>query len=241
MKQTKMRFRTNWPNVSKPGRVILFLFFLSIILISGKELTREGIAIHRSEKTYHSLQTEKKTAGVGGLKKRYDNLLFWISIKGTPFDYPVLQDKTQPNRYLHQDILGRDSFYGTPFLDARCDKNSDNLLVYGHNINGHRLFGYLQNYRGAAFYQAHPEITVSTEEGTATYTVISVLETDIHDPAYSLIQWTRKDSEIQRLADRSLYACRLPAKPEKIRQLLTLSTCRSGEGRDKRLLVIAAR
>ena len=38
--------------------------------------------------------------------------------------------------YLHRDVHGDYSFYGTPFLDVRCKTDSDNLIIYGHNING---------------------------------------------------------------------------------------------------------
>ncbi len=53
--------------------------------------------------------------------------------------------------YLHRDVHGGYSFYGTPFLDVRCRADSDNRIIYGHNINGRRYFGYLQNFREEVF------------------------------------------------------------------------------------------
>ena len=54
--------------------------------------------------------------------------------------------------YLHRDVHGGYSFYGTPFLDVRCRADSDNRIIYGHNINGRRYFGYLQNFREEVFF-----------------------------------------------------------------------------------------
>lgn len=236
----KRKNRTNCPKCRKPGRgICLFLFFMSLSLICGVKLGEHVLQIHQEEKTYHSLQREKRKSGLGGLKKRYDKLLFWVSIDGTPFDYPVCQDKTNPERYLHQDMTGKYSFYGTPFLDSRCSIKSGNLIVYGHNINGHRFFGYLQNYRQEAFLLAHPAITVSIGTQTRQYRIIAVLETDISDPVYSLVSITDQEDEIQSLVHRSKYAGQ-EIHTDQIRQLLTLSTCRSGEGRDKRLVIVAA-
>ena len=58
-----------------------------------------------------------------------------------------------------RDVHGEYSFYGTPFLDVRCTTDSDNLIIYGHNINGRRYFGYLQNFREETFFRKHPKFS----------------------------------------------------------------------------------
>ncbi len=89
-------------------------------------------------------------------------MIGWLEIKGTGFSYPVMQTGIKGHHegdwqyYLHRDVHGDYSFYGTPFLDVRCTTDSDNLIIYGHNINGRRYFGYLQNFREETFLRSIP-------------------------------------------------------------------------------------
>ena len=56
-----------------------------------------------------------------------------------------MQTKDNPDYYLNHDFNKNYSFYGTPYLSAYCDINkSDNLIIYGHNINGGKMFGALE-------------------------------------------------------------------------------------------------
>jgi hypothetical protein len=63
--------------------------------------------------------------------------------------------KDTPEFYLHADVEGEYSFMGTPFLDSRCTTESDNLIIYGHNIRGGRMFGLLHGYRKTEYYKEH--------------------------------------------------------------------------------------
>lgn len=56
------------------------------------------------------------------------------------------------------------SFYGTPYLSAYCDlKESDNLIIYGHNINGGKMFGALEQYKDKVFFDRHNNIYFTTD------------------------------------------------------------------------------
>ena len=91
-------------------------------------------------------------------QKSTKDMIGWLEIEGTGFSYPVMQTGIKGHHegdwqyYLHRDVHGDYSFYGTPFLDVRCKTDSDNLIIYGHNINGRRYFGYLQNFREETFF-----------------------------------------------------------------------------------------
>ncbi len=64
-------------------------------------------------------------------------------------------------------------------MDVRCTVESDNLIIYGHNINGRRYFGYLQNFREEIFFKQHPKFSfTAVGEKEKEYYVVSVLETD---------------------------------------------------------------
>lgn len=64
----------------------------------------------------------------------------WISIANTNISYPVMHTPYNSQKYLHRDFYGNDSYRGVPFLDYRCCEQSDNLIVYGHHMNGGTMF-----------------------------------------------------------------------------------------------------
>ena len=90
------------------------------------------------------------------LKKKNKDIVGYIEIPNTTISYPVLQTTDEPDFYLNHDINRNYSFYGTPYLSAYCNlEKSDNLIIYGHNINGTKMFGELTKYREENFFKKH--------------------------------------------------------------------------------------
>jgi sortase B len=258
------RGRMNKQNKKPKGRagirtfkILLFLFLLGlcVLLLGAMYQTKEQD--HKQKEQQEELQQEKDKKGIKKLQKKYQDMVGWIEIKDTEFAYPVMQTKENPEYYLHKDVWGNYSFYGTPFLDYRCSVDSDNRIIYGHNINGRRYFGYLQNYREASFYQSHPTIIFTkVNESKEMYHIISVIKTDIYADYYKFTDCDNDEEYrdyVQEIIANSLYPCKRTDSMKKEMkedtveaffhryQFLTLSTCRTGEGRDARLLVIACR
>ena len=235
-------------------RILFFLFLLLVAVITGILWCRYTTRDRQDRRRYEKLMDEKREEGTSKLRKRYEDMVGWLEIKKSDFSYPVMQTKDNPEYYLHRDEKGNDSFYGTPFLDSRCGPGSDNLIIYGHNINGRRFFGYLQNYRDREFYESHRNLCFTKVDGMEeTYPIVSVMKTDIDSDCYRFTD-IYNDEEyrdlVKEILDNSLYRCEEADVLEKEMneetveaffhqyQFLTLSTCRTGEGRDARLLVI---
>ena len=74
---------------------------------------------------------------------------------------------TDPEKYLHTNFKREYSFGGIPFIDANCSADSDNLLIYGHNMLDGSMFRSLPKYESKSYWQAHPTIHFDTlyEEG----------------------------------------------------------------------------
>ena len=197
------------------------------------------------------------------LKKKYPDMIGWVEIKGTDFSYPVMQSgisghhEDNPEFYLDRNVYGELSVTGTPFLDSRCNMDSDELIIYGHNMDGKKHFGYLQSYREEEFYKKHKVISFTKVGGVEEkYDILSVLVTDIKSDCYKNTD-VYNDEEykafIEEIINNSLYRCDAVDKVRKDMdkfsveeffhryQLITLSTCRTGEGRDARLLVIGVK
>ena len=138
----------------------------------------------------------------------------WLSIDGTNISYPVMHTPSDPQKYLRRNFYGKYSQSGVPFLDGRCDLQSSNLIIYGHNMRNGTMFADLKKYVDRDFLNAHRTVKFETVDGIRCFTVTEILRTDITDAWYDRIA------------------------AEGGRQLI-LSTC-YGSGKDGRLLIIAA-
>ena len=119
-------------------RRILFFLFLILAVIASilfLYLKRTVDQERKQDKIEEEITTEKEKDGVGNLHKKYKDMIGWLEIKGTGFSYPVMQTGIEGHHkddwqyYLHRDVHGEYSFYGTPFLDVRCTTDSDNLIM----------------------------------------------------------------------------------------------------------------
>lgn len=138
----------------------------------------------------------------------------WLSIDGTNISYPVMHTPSDPQKYLRRNFYGKYRQSGVPFLDGRCDIQSTNLIIYGHNMKNGTMFADLKKYVDKDFLSAHRTVKFETADGVQTFTVTEVLKTNISNEWYNRIS------------------------AEDGRQLI-LSTC-YGSGKDGRLLIIAA-
>ena len=138
----------------------------------------------------------------------------WLSIDGTNISYPVMYTPSEPQKYLRRNFYGKYSQSGVPFLDGRCDIQSTNLIIYGHNMKNGTMFSDLKKYVDRDFLNAYRTVKFETVDGIRYYTVAEVLKTNTSDAWYDRIA------------------------AEDGRQLI-LSTC-YGSGKDGRLLIIAA-
>lgn len=137
----------------------------------------------------------------------------WLSIDGTNISYPVMHTPEEPQKYLRRNFYGKHSQSGVPFLDGRCNLQSTNLIIYGHNMRNGTMFSDLKKYVGKDFLNAHRTVKFETANGVQTFTVTEVRKTNIADPWYD--HTTCEDG-----------------------RHLILSTC-YGSGKDGRLLIIA--
>lgn len=139
----------------------------------------------------------------------------WLSIDGTNISYPIMHTPSDPQKYLRRNFYGKYSQSGVPFLDGRCDIQSTNLIIYGHNMKNGTMFSDLKKYVNIEFLNTHRTVKFETTDGVQTFIVTEALKTNTSDAWYD------------RIAAEDGSRC------------LILSTC-YGSGKDGRLLIIAA-
>lgn len=163
----------------------------------------------------------------------------WLSIPGTVINYPVMYSPSEPERYLHLDFYGRYSYSGTPFLDARCDPNDGNLIIYGHNMINSTMFGSLKNYRKDGYLDSHETVYLELADGVHVFEVFSVATLEKDDPWYSFLHAADADEEAVWIADLERKGgIHTRSTPISTKRLLTLSTC-TGARRSERLILVA--
>lgn len=163
----------------------------------------------------------------------------WIYIPDTAVDYPVMHTPSVPQKYLRKNFYGEYSQSGVPFLDGRCNTDSDNLIVYGHNMKNGTMFSNLRYYTDSAFCDEHRTVELETADGLKLYEVFAVLKTDNADEWYNFITADGKDDFDRRISEakaQSLF--KTDIIPAYGQRLLTLSTC-YGSSKSGRLLVLA--
>ena len=196
-------------------KISLILLLVGMAVISVVPFLKEKRAERKYENGFKKIQesvTEKKS-NVNGLVKKNKDCIGYVEIPGTTINYPVMQTKDKPDFYLNHDFNRNYSFYGTPYLSAYCDgEKSDNLIIYGHNINGGKMFGALEQYKDKEFFNKHREIYFTTDK-------------------------KREYEEfVDKVAEKSLW--KTGDKPRYGGQILMLSTCDNGRGDDWRIVVI---
>ena len=163
-----------------------------------------------------SEQTERPAAerNIQALITENADCIGWLSIDGTNISYPVMHTPSDPQKYLRRNFYGKYSQSGVPFLDGRCDLQSTNLIIYGHNMKNGTMFSDLKRYVDRDFLNAHRTVKFETADGVQTFIVTEALKTNTSDAWYNRI--TAKGGS----------------------RCLILSTC-YGSGKDDRLLIIA--
>lgn len=101
------------------------------------------------------------------------DLAGWLTVPGTKIDYPVMYSPDEPERYLHANFEVEYSFAGLPFIDAACDTESGNRIIYAHNMLDGSMFRSLLKYQQKDFWQRNPVISFSTLYEEQEYEVVA--------------------------------------------------------------------
>lgn len=167
------------------------------------------------------------------LRKKNSDIAAWLAIRGSNINYPVMLTPEDPEYYLRRDFDKNKSVSGVPFIGAGCDLESDNIIIYGHNMKNGTMFSDLTKYAEKDYRDAHPEISFETLADCGSYTVVAAFQTQVYRQDEVDVfrfyeyggQLTKEqfESYIDHINAASLYDTEINI--EYGDQLLTLSTC----------------
>ena len=226
-------------------KISLILLLVGMAVIAADPFLKEKEAERKSENGFKEIQesvTEKKdkTMNVTKLKGENKDCIGYLEVPETSISYPIMQTRDNPDFYLKHDFNRNYSFYGTPYLSAYCDlKKSDNLIIYGHNINGGKMFGALEQYREKKFFGRHKKIYFTTDQ-KREYEVFAVMSVNIKEFEYWKFVMARDEKDydefVEKVLEHGLW--NIGEKPKYGEQTLMLSTCDNGKGDDWRIVVV---
>lgn len=216
-----------------------------------KETQRKASEIVESEEKETETQEEKEPQILPQYKELYQenqDLIGWIKIDDTPIDYPVMQTFNDPTFYIHRNWDKNKSQTGLPLIDARCTLESENIIIYSHNMKNGTMFGSLKRYNEKSFYEEHQIIKFDTIYEEAEYQIIAVLLAQVFydekpkEGEFVYYNYVELDSKeqfekyINQVKDLSMYETGVSA--EYGDSLITLCTC-NYHVKDGRFLVVA--
>lgn len=172
----------------------------------------------------------------------------WITVDNTHIDYPVLQG-TDNLTYVNTDVYGEFALAGSIFMDSRNDPGFADLytLLYGHHMEGGRMFGDLDLFKEKKFFDENRTGTLMLPDRVCKLEifaclVVSASEERIFQPAEwvqdidGLMDYAREDAlHYDEALVARVQAAEAEGTPAKV---LALSTC-SAEYTDARTIVLA--
>lgn len=201
----------------------------TIVIVESKEETESETETETVKET-----VSERLAYLDELYKQNPDVAGWLEIEGTELNYPVMFTPEDEEKYLRHDFDGNYSIGGVPFIDADCslEPESDNIIIYGHNMNNGTMFRTLMSYAQESFWEEHPEILFATLEEERTYEVVAAFYDRVYfqyEDVFKFYQFIDADDEehfnyaMENYKSKALYDTGVEAAYGD--HLLTLVTC----------------
>ncbi|MBR5558827.1 MAG: class B sortase [Oscillospiraceae bacterium] len=240
--------------------ILLLMLVLSLVMIAremlrGKkeqnaleELSQAALVVPQSSSANEEesapapeaeLPKRQPVHDIAQLQELNSDTLCWLTIPDTRVDYPVMHTPQEPQKYLRLSFEHEYAISGVPFLQENCTLDSQNLVIYGHNMKNGTMFSDITLYADRAYCADHSLVLLETTSGVREYSVYAAACVKSNDPWYYFESASNPDQFYEKLEDISAKALYLGNNtPEYGQQLLTISTC-YGANDDDRILIIA--
>ena len=222
----------------------------------GKDITDNSVDSDNDPGTKNSNMVEVNGVSVqkkyAALYKENPDFVGWLTIADTHIDYPVMYTpapREDGEYYIHRNFEGDYSAAGLPFIDSNCqiEPATDNVIIYGHNMNAGTMFHDLLQYEDKDFYENHKTFTFDTIYEDGKYEVVACFRGQIlpeDSNAFKYYEFVNAGSEEEFLAYvdeiKSMSIVDTGVDVQYGDKLITLSTC-AYHVTDGRFAVVAKR
>ena len=181
-----------------------------------------------------ALERQRGPVGIdlGWWQSHYSDIIGYVYSPGTPISYPIAYDGDN-EYYLHHDLYGNYSEYGTIFLDARVpdDFTGQHNVLYGHHMSDGSMFASISHYKQQWYYDAHPYYYLYTNNGTYRVELFAGI---IVPGEHEVFNTSLSADQLQRFINESTF---YSGKGVPSGQIMTLCTC-SYEAANYRYVVL---
>ena len=120
----------------------------------------------------------------------------WVTLDNTKIDHPVLQGETNLS-YINTDVYGSFALAGSIFLDATNNRGFTDAysLLYGHHMEGGRMFGDLDLFKDERFFGENESGTLLLPDRTYELEIFACLLVPASEDAIFLPSRWRADIE----------------------------------------------
>lgn len=223
-KQIKIREHVELAVDSVTLAVFFMIFFIGGYAILDAKIVDSGTSVDE-EISSLSPSSQNGDFDFNELKSINPEIIAWLRIDNTGLDYPIVQANDN-SKYLVRNYRSEYNTAGAIFVDSRNNKFSDDFtIIYGHRVDGVKMFGELTKFSENAFFSDHTTGTLYTENGvydlkTIAYAVLNIGTTKV----YKLR--TNKNGQNEAITTEVLSnAKNQTADYGNTKQLLMLSTC----------------
>ena len=237
--------------MKKSKLMYMAALFTAVFIFSATMLVKDYFDGQKTEAAYDQLSVSvNEEEGIRpyeyyrDIYAKNDDMIGWLRIPGTDIDYPVMQTVDSPDFYLDHGFNRKKSAYGALYVQENCSiLNSDNLIIYGHNMKDGKMFSDLCRYADKDFYDDHRIIYFDTLDVFRTYEIVYVFRTEVYKEGcfkyYNFVN-ARNENDleafIQRCDELKLYDTGVTANYGD--RLITLSTC-DPYAKNGRMVVVA--
>ena len=161
------------------------------------------------------------------LQEQNSDVVGWLYCPDTVINYPICQ--CDDNMwYLHRDLNGSYSSYGTLFVECLCQPGFDNYntIIYGHHMNDGKMFAKLVDYTYQSYYDEHPILYLLTPDANYRIELFTGYVTEMTSDTYN-ISFDTSDSYsawLEKISSQSKFT-QDKVTPSTDYATITLSTC----------------
>ncbi len=102
-----------------------------------------------------------------------NDLAGWLYIEGAGIDYPVMYTPKNEQYYLRKNFEKTYATGGCLFIGKTWSEDSNQTIIYGHNMHDGSMFGHLHEYKSKEYALEHSIIHFDTLHETREYEVVA--------------------------------------------------------------------
>ena len=186
----------------------------------------------------HDYEVPHYEVDLDAVKEQNSDTVGWIILPDSKINYPIVKSKDN-TEYLTTTFEGKSANSGAIFMDMYCEGNfnSQNTIVYGHNMKNGSMFRALNNMTEKDYFWSHHIFCIDTGNGFEEYEVIScyeTVETDLSSWQIGFESLETYEVWLENIVKRCNYDC---TDYDVTKNTITLSTCRGQSGGPGRFIV----